>query len=244
MVSVEEVRQPSAASAENAAMPIDALLRGLLDLLAPPRCAACDAELDPGAAGFCGACAPLLEPLSGAEATVAAYRYGGPLADAIRRYKYGGRAELAAVLGRLLVPAARARTAGLDAIVPVPLHPRRLRERGFDQASLLAGVVAEALGVARRLDLVRRVRPTPAQASLDRAGRLDNVRDAFVASVGARDLRILVIDDVRTTGATAGSVSAALLAAGARRVHSLALALSDEAPSARAAAAGAGAANA
>lgn len=208
-------------------MPITTLLRGLVDLLAPPQCAACEAELHPGSAGFCGACAPLLDPLAGAEARVAAYRYGGPLADAIRRYKYGRRAELAHPLGRLLVPAARAR-ADLDALVPVPLHPRRLRERGFDQASLLAGEVARALAVPRRLDLVRRVRATPAQASLDREGRLANVRGAFVASPASHGLRVLVIDDVRTTGATAGAVASALLDAGARSAHSLALALSDE----------------
>jgi ComF family protein len=208
-------------------MPITTLLWGLADLLAPPRCAACDDELEPGSTGFCGACAPLLEALTGAEGRVAAYRYGGPLADAIRRFKYAGHAELAAPLGALLVPSARAHAAGLDAIVPVPLHPRRLRERGFDQASLLAQEVARALSVPRRLDLVRRARPTLAQASLDRLGRIANVEGAFVATAAAAGLRVLVIDDVRTTGATLGAVAAALHARGARAVQSLALALSD-----------------
>ncbi len=216
-------------------MPIAAIVRGLLDLVAPPRCAACDEELDPGGAGFCEACAPLLEPLTGAEASVAAYRYGGPLADAIRRFKYGGRSELAAPLGRLLVERARAIAAPFEAIVPIPLHPRRLRERGYDQASLLAAVLGRELGLPRRLDLLRRARPTVPQASLDRDGRLSNVRGAFVAGPRAQGRSVLLLDDVRTTGATLAEASRALLEAGAVRAHSLALALADEQslPSAR-----------
>jgi ComF family protein len=216
-------------------MPLTTVLRGLVDLLAPRRCAACDLELAPDEgigdvgdpAGFCEACAPLLEALDGAEARHAAYRYGGPLADAIRRFKYGGQAELAPVLGRLMAPRARALAGRLDAVAPVPLHPRRLRERGFDQASLLAAALSEELGVPRRLDLVVRARATVPQASLDRPARLANVDGAFEARLAARGLVVLVVDDVRTTGATAAAVSAALLDAGARAAHSLALALAD-----------------
>lgn len=224
------------------------VLRGLVDLIAPRRCAACDEELAPdeglglaggeqeptegrsagSVEGFCDACAPLLEPLDGAEAAHAAYRYGGPLADAIGRLKYGRRAELAPVLGRMMVRRARALPGRLDAVVPVPLHPRRLRERGFDQASLLAGALARELGVPRRLDLVERARPTLPQASLDRTARLANVAGVFEARAAARGLVILVVDDVRTTGATAGAVTSTLLGAGARAAHSLALALADE----------------
>jgi len=206
---------------------IATMLRGLVDMLAPPRCAACEEELEPGEEGFCVVCEPLLEPLAGAEATHAVLRFGGPLASAMRRFKYGGRAELARPLAVVMAERARAHCAGLDAIVPVPLHGARLRARGFDQASLLAGELARIVGVPRRLDLLTRVRATPTQAALDRAARLVNVEGAFEASPRARGLRVLVLDDVRTTGATASAACRALLAAGALRAHSLALALSD-----------------
>lgn len=209
-------------------MPARTVLRGLVDLIAPPRCAACDLLLDPGEEGFCGACEPLIERLSGAEGAMAALRFGGPLADAMRRFKYGGRSELARPLAALVVERARAACAGIDAIVPVPLHARRLRERGYDQTSLLAGELARAVGVPRRLDLLTRSRATATQASLDRAGRLANVERAFVASPRAAGLRLLVLDDVRTTGATLADASRALLAVGAARAHSLALALADD----------------
>jgi ComF family protein len=208
-------------------MPLRVILRGLVDLLAPARCAACDVELEPGHEGFCVVCEPLLEPLQGAEAAMAALRYGGPLASAMRRFKYGGRAELARPLARAMAERARSACAGTDAIVPVPLHVRRLRERGFDQASLIAGELARIVGVPRRLDLLERVRATPVQAALDRQARLENVAGAFSASPTVAGLRVLVLDDVRTTGATLSDACRALLGAGAAQVKPLALALAD-----------------
>jgi ComF family protein len=208
-------------------MPIRVVVRGLLDLLAPPRCAACDEELEPGHEGFCVVCEPLIEPLVGAEASMAVLRFGGPLASAMRRFKYGGRSELARPLARAISERGRAACAGMDAIVPVPLHARRLRERGFDQTSLLAGELARLVGVPRRLDLLERTRATTVQAALDRAARLANVEGAFRASARAKGLRVLVLDDVRTTGATLSDACHALLRAGAARAQPLALALAD-----------------
>lgn len=208
-------------------MPIRVVLRGLLDLVAPPRCVACDEELEPGEEGFCLVCSPLLEPLAGAEASMAVLRFGGPLASAMRRFKYGGRSELARPLARAIAERARAACAGMHAIVPVPLHTQRLRERGFDQTSLLARELAKILGVPRRLDLLERTRPTTVQAALDRAARLANVEGAFVGSPRAKGLRLLVLDDVRTTGATLSHACHALLRVGAARAQPLALALAD-----------------
>lgn len=208
-------------------MPIRVVVRGLLDLVAPPRCVACDEELEPGEEGFCLVCSPLLEPLAGAEASMAVLRFGGPLASAMRRFKYGGRSELARPLARAIAERARAACAGMHAIVPVPLHTQRLRERGFDQTSLLARELAKILGVPRRLDLLERTRPTTVQAALDRAARLANVEGAFVGSPRAKGLRLLVLDDVRTTGATLSHACHALLRVGAARAQPLALALAD-----------------
>lgn len=211
------------------------VLRGLLDMLAPPRCAACDAELelglkagsDVGAEGFCAVCAPLLEPVAGAEAAMAALRFGGPLASALRRFKYGARPELARPLALAMCARARRAAVGLDVIVPVPLHASRLRERGYDQTSLLAGELVRHLEMPRRLELLSRQRATATQASLDRSGRLANVAGAFVASPRVEGLSVLLLDDVRTTGATLGDAARALLAAGATRVQPLALALAE-----------------
>ncbi len=194
------------------------LLEGALDLLAPPRCAACDATLDAGAAGFCDACAPLLDP---DPTGLGALIYGGPVADAVRRFKYGPRPELARPLGARLAQAALAHAGQVDAVVPVPLHPRRLAARGFNQASLLARPVARALGVPLSFAL-RRLRHTPSQASLEVTRRLDNVRGAFRARPAGG--RVLLIDDVRTTGATLAECASALAAAGAREVRPLVLA--------------------
>jgi ComF family protein len=199
-----------------------------LRILAPPRCPACDLPLEEDRTPFCAACWPLLERGSdGASArgsATAAFLYGGPLADAIVRFKYGGRAELAAVLGALLAEAALPLAGHVDCAMPMPLYPARLRERGFNQSALLAGPVARALGVPLDAARLRRIRPTVDQAGLAREGRADNVRGAFVARRLHGAPRVLLIDDVRTTGATLAAASQALLAAGASEVRTLVLA--------------------
>lgn len=201
-----------------------AVFEGLLDLLAPRTCPGCETELAAGEQGFCGGCAPLLERLPPERGTNAAYVFGGPLADAIRRFKYGGRTEHAAVLGALLASACTPNAGRIDAVTAIPLHPRRLRERGFDQAALLARPVARVLGVPLDLGALRRIRDTRAQAGLAARERADNVRGCFAARVRADRARILVIDDVRTTGATFAEASRALIEAGAREVRVMALA--------------------
>jgi ComF family protein len=199
-------------------------LRGVLDLVAPARCAACDAVLEPLDEGFCPACAPLLEPLAPRDGVLAAYAYGGPLADALRRFKYGGRAELAGPLGRRLAALAERELAGrVDRVVSVPLDRRRLLERGYDQAALLARPVARALGVPFDPDALARRRPTRPQAALDRERRMRNLDGIFVAR---RPLEgaVLLVDDVRTTGTTLAEAGRALLSGGAEEVRALVLA--------------------
>lgn len=199
------------------------LYRGLLDLLAPPTCAGCGLSTH-DRERFCAACAPLVEPTEGGHRALGAFVYAGPLADAIRRYKYGRRAELAPALAGLLVPALAGLGGRYDAITFVPLHRRRLVERGFDQAGLLAHAVGRRLGVPV-LSVLERTRATEAQASLDRAGRGQNVRRAFRAAPcrGA----LLLLDDVRTTGATLAEAARALTDGGAQ-VLPFALAVAGE----------------
>lgn len=208
-------------------MSIGTVWRGLLDLVAPRVCPACDGALAAGQMGFCGACAPLLDPGERAGRAVAAYVYGGPMADAILALKYGGRTEHATVLGRLLAERAVELAGSVDAVVPVPLHPARLRERGFNQSALLARPVARALAVPLVTSDLRRVRDTPPQASLAARARATNVRGAFLA-LHAPASRVLLVDDVRTTGATLAECAEALVTAGVDEVITLVLARAED----------------
>jgi ComF family protein len=219
----------------------------MLTLLFPERCPACD-ELTPGR-GLCSTCAQSLYPTAPCcpvcaqpqtadllcrrcravpppfERVVAPFRFGGELAQALRRFKYGGprgagRPELARALGALLAPALAAVEA--DVLVPVPLHRGRLRMRGFAQAHVLAAATRAATPLAA--GLLVRARATEVQAGLGRLARRRNVAGAFVADPAARGRRILLVDDVVTTGATAAACARALRAAGAAAVVVAALA--------------------
>lgn len=215
-------------------MSFTAALGGLLALVAPLRCPGCDVVIDEGSAAFCAACEPLIEPAHGALATHAAFVYGGPLADAVRRYKYGGRSELAAQLGRVFSAQARARFAGMiDVVVPVPPHPRRLIERGFDPVALLAIAVARALGAMYIPRAIVRVRDTAPQASLARAQRNGNVAGCFAVRASLDERRVLIVDDVRTTGATLFEMARTVDDAGAISIALFALAAADPEDAAR-----------
>ena len=133
--------------------------------------------------------------------------------------KYGGRADVGAVLGELLL---RVDLAPFDLVVPVPLHPLRLAERGFNQAALVARPLTRT-GARFAPQALRRTRPTP-QRRASRAERLENVASAFAASSAVRGARVLVVDDVVTTGATLSACCDAARAAGARSAMGVAVA--------------------
>jgi ComF family protein len=158
--------------------------------------------------------------------------YGGATTQAILHLKHGRRRHLAQPLGALLAPAvAAAIDDGVTALCPVPLHPRRLRRRGFNQALDLLRV-AEKLArrpPARALvvpDGLRRIRDTPALGWESPASRRRIVADAFAVPrpAWAKDRRILLVDDVMTTGATLAECARVLLKAGAGEVQAVALA--------------------
>lgn len=200
---------------------------GLWGLLSPAQCAACDGPV-PAASPFCGGCAPLLDPVSTEQRppapTAALYLYGGPLAQALQRLKYAGRSDLARGLAGLLVDQAAGAYGGrIDRVVPLPLSSRRLRERGYNQVTLLARPLARSLGVTLDTRSLLRVRDTASQAGLSRAARQHNVRGAFRCSARRAD-RVLVLDDVRTSGATLAEAAATLSAAGCAEVYTLAVA--------------------
>lgn len=134
--------------------------------------------------------------------------------------KFGGREDLCGPLASCLAENLSAHAAALGqpvVVVPVPLHPSRLAQRGFDQATPFARAVARVLGVPFRRAL-RRVRATPPQSRLSAAARRANVHDAFASVARVPPGAVVLVDDVLTTGATASACAACLLAAGAERV--------------------------
>ena len=191
----------------------------VVSLVAPPRCAACDAPVALLAV-FCPACASTVEPAPpGHDGALAAFTYGGAVAEAVTRMKYGSRPDLARPLGDLLWRAIAPHASELReaVVVPVPLHPSRLAERGFNQSALVARRLASGLGAPLRPLALSRSRDTPRQATLDRAARLANVAGSFRVRQPAavRGRRVLLVDDVQTTGATLDACAVALRAAGA-----------------------------
>ncbi len=151
---------------------------------------------------------------------------GGVVPSIIRRHKYGLDQSLAHALAECLGDELPLSAADYDLIIPVPLHSGRLRWRGFNQAAMLAVAVARRMDRALDLSTLVRVRETAPQTRQNRVERIRNLRRAFAVRRPARiaSLRILLIDDVMTTGATANECARTLLAAGARRVDVLTLA--------------------
>jgi ComF family protein len=172
-----------------------------------------------------GRCALCRYGLRGFDAAYCFGSYEGVLRELIHLYKYGRIKTLARPLGALLA-AALPRDERFDAVTPVPLHWRRQWQRGFNQSELLARTIARrcAIPVIRAL---RRVRPTVAQAGLSNTGRRQNVAAAFRPRRSVEGKRVLLIDDVMTTGSTAAACALALKRAGAAKVALLTVARVD-----------------
>jgi ComF family protein len=213
--------------------PVDCLACGVLvpvpgfcadcSLLVEPRdgpsCPTCDAEAE----GPCDRCRARPPPFARAWGR---FTYGGPVGDAIRAAKYRGRPDGVPAVARLLAAHVPAALHGdpPTLVVPVPLHPRRVAERGMHVPHLLAASVARVLGVPLRARALRRVRHTPAQAELDDEARRENVSGVFAARRPIDGADVLLVDDVVTTGATVSEAARVLLTAGASRVRVLAAA--------------------
>lgn len=157
------------------------------------------------------------------DAAVSAYRSRGIVRKLVLEFKYGRQLHLRHPVARWLAATLedeRTRGRRFDMIVPVPLHPAKQRERGFNQAELLAEILSRQISVPLRRAL-ERIRYTTTQTAYDRAERMENLRDAFRLrkKMHVRDLRVLLIDDVLTTGSTLSECARVLKAAGAISVH-------------------------
>jgi ComF family protein len=222
-------------------MKITTAFHSLVALLYPRLCAACDRPCDEGSS-FCASCAISVDPIGEVcprcgvpianargpcvgcqldappyDRSRSSWLFGGSVAVAIRRCKYGDRPEIFRSLGRRLPPIDDSQAV----IIPIPLHRKRLQERGYNQSALLA------LSLGRTIDVkaLERVRDTPPQAGLKAEARRRNVAGAFLARPDrVRGRHVILVDDVITTGATIESASTELRRAGASRIDVLTLA--------------------
>lgn len=190
-------------------------------------CAGCAADL-PARDAACPQCALPLADGPGArcrdcqrqppsfDRAFAPYRYRPPVAYLIHGLKYHSRLSHARLLGELLADALAERAGSWpDCIVPVPLHPSRLRERGFNQALELARPAARRYGLPLLVEGLRRVRPTVPQTGLDARRRHTNLRGAFAVAQPLAGRRIALVDDVITTASTVEECASTLRAGGA-----------------------------
>lgn len=192
-----------------------------------PICDACERELPSSVAACprcalggssdaeCGAC---IAAAPHYDASCAAFVYAYPVDALIQALKYGGQLALAELFAHKLYQRVVG-AAAVDLIVPLPLHPLRLAERGFNQAAEIARVLSRRSGVAMNARLARRVRDTAPQTALPWKERAANMRQAFTCEQDLAGLHVAVVDDVMTTGATLNEFARTLKASGAARVE-------------------------
>ena len=197
---------------------------GRLDLCAACRgdlphnrwaCRRCGIPLPPGADGICGAC---LKKPPKMDATLALFRYEEPVRMLLHDLKFRDQFAVARLFGELLAIAAAAREPRPQAIIPVPLHPRRFRQRGYNQSTEIARIAARRLGLPLDLRHCTRRRPTLPQTGMPAAERRRNLRHAFQVSAELDLGHVTIVDDIVTTGATVGELTRALRSAGVARV--------------------------
>lgn len=213
-----------------------------LGLLFPERCAGCGKS----GALFCLECQQKIRPyphpispspsrpISHSEAIEAidtifiAFLFEGVLREAIHLFKYRPLRRLAIPLGDLMANSLATYPIVVDALMPIPLHPNRLAERGFNQSELLARQIAQSCSIPLLTTGLVRIRDTEHQVRLNAMARRENMRDAFHwKHPTPPPSRIALVDDLFTTGATFRACAVALRAAGAKEIVALALARSN-----------------
>lgn len=200
----------------------EACWRGI-SRLTPPVCNACGLPLSPrgidGATPLCAGCRLLPGTIAKARSVAV---YEGTIRQILHALKYSKRSSLARRLAGMMADAGAEVLAGADCVVPVPLHPGRFRERGFNQASLLARHLPLPMA-----DLLVRLRPTASQADLPADARQTNVHGAFAIAIRTPltlPASVVLVDDVATTGATLNECARVLREAGVNEVRALTVA--------------------
>ena len=190
----------------------------------PPFCTKCS---EPFAGAIEGefTCANCAHRKLEFDAAVSTYRSRGVVRFVILQFKYSRQLHLRHPIAKWLAEAmadARLRDRVFDLIVPVPLHPARLRERGFNQAHLLATMLSQEIGVPV-FGVLERIRYTTTQTAFDRIDRMENLHNAFRLrkKTTVRELRVLLVDDILTTGSTLSECARVLREAGARSVYAI-----------------------
>jgi competence protein ComFC len=196
--------------------------RSKVTRIVPPFCATCSEPFS-GAISETFSCANCAHRKLYFESAVAAYRSRGIVRRVVHQFKYGDQFYLRHLVGEWLSAALddeRLRGRTFDLVVPVPLHPARKRARGFNQAEALALMVSRQRRIPTKA-VLERTRHTTTQTAFDRAERMENLRNAFRLrkNMDVRQLRVLLIDDVLTTGATLSECARILKKAGASVVY-------------------------
>jgi len=202
---------------------------GSIRRVSKPFCAQCGLPT-PGLSlqesGLCGRC--LSKPPPYRKARYGLY-YEGPLRDALISFKFHGALDIGRDLSHFMAEAFRNRFSGdeFDFIIPVPLHRRRLVRRGFNQAIVLSGHLSAGAGLPLERSALLKIKDTPPQVGLSRAQRVANLRNSFAVKDAdrIRGKKILLVDDVATTGSTLAEAAKTLMKGGAATVSALALAL-------------------
>lgn len=192
-----------------------------------------------GGVGMCKACEEKLHSFSDnsfegpgkIKAVFSAYLYEGALREAVKALKFSGQEQFGVLFGNILaeklckIEALKA----CDLIIPVPLHPNRQTERGYNQSEIIAGEISSVFGIPMATDVLFRIKDTKRQSSLKGLARMENVKDAFVAHADSvRDKKIILVDDICTMGETLKACEAALSIAGAGEIYAITLCISPE----------------
>ena len=204
--------------------------RKKLPVIKNNRCFKCGKMLESGEEEFCRDCRGGGKPHF-YERGMALCSYNDTMRESLYRMKYHGRREYAETYGRIMAKyfGNAVKRAGVEGIIPVPLHPKRERERGYNQAALLARTFGRESGIPVYENYLVRTRHTPPMKSLSIGERQNNLKKAFKIRQNDVKLRVtIVIDDIYTTGSTVDAVAKMLLEAGALRVFFITLAIGED----------------
>ena len=228
-------------------IPIRSFIDALLDFVYPPLCAVCARLLDNGRVYVCPECWESIEKIHAhlplyletrnnlvvtevvdELVSLFVFEKEGAFQKIVHSLKYSGVQALGVDIGRQLGALLNEKGVRADALVPIPLHKRKLRERGYNQAELIARGISEVTRIPLRSDMIRRKKFTQTQTTLSLEERRNNMEEAFFCeSSEVRGKTIILVDDIITTGSTIQSCAGALKKAGALRIIAVSAALAE-----------------